>query len=159
MSWGKVLVVIAIAGAVVFAGYVVYFEWANDSFPVQQEPFANYAAVTLTSFNGTELAYNVSWTSGAYTPLFAQVTSPTSDQANTPVCELKYSSGSVELFMPFAMAQPSQGLTDVDLSIAVRPAAGGGDFTIVYHLASVPLTVQGDIEPSNLTCQQAPGTM
>jgi hypothetical protein len=160
-SWGKIAVVVAIAGAVVFGVAVAYFEFVNDSFPTEQRSFGDYAMVTSTSFNGTELAYTVNWLSADYIPLYVQVTSPTSDQANTPVCDLRYSSGpsGQSIFMPFSMAQPAQGLKDVDLSIAVRPVGGGGDFTIVYHLDSVFLNVQGNVEPSTLTCQQAAGAM
>ena len=154
----KVFVILAIGGAVLFGGYIGYLAWSNDSFPIQEKPFGDYAAVASSSFNGTELAFEVKWLSAEYLPLYAQVTSPTSDAANTPVCGLglqNVTEGQV-IPMPFGISKPSSVLTNVDLSIAVRSVATGAEFTIAYHAGSLPAQ-QGNITPSNFSCRQ-PGS-
>lgn len=155
----KVVVVVAVVGAVVFGLYLGYLAYSNDSFPAQQMPFTQYASVTWSSFNGTEFAFNVRWVSASYLPLFAQLTSPATDAANTPVCDMGYSSvraGQV-IFMPFTISPASATLTNVDLAIAVKSVNTGGEFTIVYNVASVSAT-NAAITPSNVSCQQPLGS-
>lgn len=157
-SWTRVLVVFAIAGAVVFGIYIGYLALANDSFPAEQRPFANYASVVSSSFNGTEFAFNLRWNNASYLPLYAQLTSPSTDAANTPVCGIglsKVQSGQ-KLFMPFTISPPSATLTNVDLSIAVRSLATGNEFTLVYNIPSISAT-NSPISPSNVSCQQPLG--
>jgi hypothetical protein len=158
-SWAKVLVIVAIAGAVTFGAYLGFLEWSYDSFPVQQKPFGDFAVVTSSDFNGTEYSFQLRWLSADYVPLYAQLTSPDSDAANTPVCDTGLTSVAARqsIFMPFTITPASAGLTNVDLSIAVEPvAAGGQDFTIVYSVPTVSAQ-PGDITPSNAACQQPPG--
>lgn len=158
-SAARLLVVVAIVGAVGFGIYLGYLAWTNDSFPAQVEPFADYASVTSSSFNGTEFAFHLQWNNATYVPMFAQLTSPATDAANTPVCSTGYSSvqaGDV-IFMPFTISPESAALTNVDLSIAVKSLATGGEFTIVYNVASVSAG-NSPITPSNISCQQPLGS-
>lgn len=158
-SAARTLVVIAIAGAVVFGLYLGYLAWANDSFPAQVKPFSDYANVTSSSFNGTEFAFQVQWYNSSYLPLFAQLTSPDTDAANTPVCSTGYSAvqpGQV-IFMPFTITPASATLSNVDLSIAVRSVASRGEFTIVYNVPVVSAT-NFPITPSDISCQQPLGS-
>ncbi len=150
--------VVAIVAAVVFGAYVGYLAWTNDSFPSEVRPFDKYASVASSSFNGTEFAFRVDWLNSSYLPLYAQLTSPATDAANTPVCDLGLSSVSngQTLFLPFAISPPSATVNNVDLSIAVRSLATGSEFTIVYNVPSAPAT-NAAITPSNVSCQQPLG--
>lgn len=153
----RVIVLVTLIGAAVFGLYIGYLALANDSFPAQVKPFGNYARVTSETFNGTEFAFNLTWVNASALPLYAQLTSPATDAANTPVCQVGLSSvtSGQTIFMPFTISRPTATLTNVDLSIAVKPA-GGGEFTIVYNVASVS-AVNGLITPSNISCQQPLG--
>ena len=155
----RAIVVVAIIGAVVFGVYLGYLAWVNDSFPTATKPFANYAAVTSETFNGTEFAFTLTWNNASAVPVKAQLTSPATDAANTPVCEVGLSSVSAgqTIFMPFTISPESPTLTNVDLSIDVQPVGGGGDFTIVFNTASISAT-NTPIVPSNITCQQPLGS-
>jgi len=155
MSTAKLLVVVALVGAVAFGLFVGYLAYSNDSFPAQTRPFATYAKVVYSSFNGTEYAFRVEWNSSNYVPLFTQLTSPATDAANTPVCDLKMSSveSGETLFLPFTINPASATLANVDLSIAVQSATNSTEFTIIYNVSSVSAT-NAPIIPSNITCQQ-----
>lgn len=157
----RVAVVAAIAGATMFGLYLGYLAYTNDSFPVQQKPFGDYASVVSATFNGTEIYFRVEWTAGSgFTPLYAQVTSPTSDAANTPVCGLNLTSVSQGqmIDMPFAISgATSTSLSSVDLAIAVRSSSNMTQFTIVYHLDTVPAQ-SGNIQPSDYACEQPQGS-
>jgi hypothetical protein len=155
MSTAKLVVVAAIVGAVAFGLFVGYLAYVNDSFPSQTRPFADYAQVESATFNGTEIAFRITWENSSALPLFAQLTSPSSDAANTPVCDVGLSSVSSgqSIFMPFAISPTSATLSNVHLSIAVRPLPTGSDFTIVYQLQSIAAT-GAIITPSNISCQQ-----
>ena len=155
VSRGKAVVVAVVAAAAGFGILLGYLAWNNDSFPTRAGAFADYATVTGASFNGTEYAFTLSWRSAAFTPLYAQLNSPTSDTANTPVCDLKLSSSAANqtVFMPFGLGGLSTGLTGVDLRIAVQSAANGTQFTITYHVDSVS-AAPGDIQPQGLSCSQ-----
>lgn len=158
-STTKVLVVVAIVGAIAFGLYVGYLAWANDSFPAQERPFGEYASVVSSSFNGTEFAFRVQWDNASYLPLYAQLTSPETDAANTPVCGIgmtSIKSGEV-IFMPFTISPPSATLSNVDLSIAVKSVASGSEFTIVYNVAGISAS-NSPINPSNISCQQPIGS-
>ena len=158
-STAKILVVIAMVGAAAFGLYLGYLAWANDSFPAKTMPFSDYASVTSSSFNGTEFAFNIRWNNASYLPQFAQLTSPATDAANTPVCSIGYTTiqaGQI-IFMPFAISPASATLSNVDLSIAVKSVATGSEFTIVYNVASV-LATDSPITPSNVSCQQPLGS-
>ena len=157
-SKAKLVVVVAIIGALVFGLYLGYLAWANDSFPAQQRPFGDYASVVSSQFNGTEFALSVRWANESYLPLYAQLTSSSTDAANTPVCGLGLSSvqSGQNIFMPFTISPASATLTNVDLSIAVKSMATGTEFTIVYSMPSVPGS-NSPITPSNVSCQQPPG--
>ncbi len=157
-SRSKLIVVAVLVGAVAFGLYVGYLAWTNDSFPTQTRPFQDYAAVTSTEFNGTEFAFHIRWLNSDFVPYQAQLTSSTTDAANTPVCALQL--GAVQsnqsIFMPFTIASPSAVLSNVDLSIGVKSPTTGADFTIVYSVATIQAT-NGNILPSDVTCQQPPG--
>jgi len=155
MSTAKLLVVVALVGAAVFGLFLGYLAYSNDSFPAQTRPFATYARVVYSSFNGTEYAFRVEWNSSNYVPLFTQLTSPATDAANTPVCDLKMSSvmsGQI-LFLPFSISPASATLSNVDLAIAVQSATNSTQFTIIYNVPLVNAT-NAAITPSNITCQE-----
>ena len=159
VSTTRILVIAAVVGAVAFGLYLGYLAWANDSFPAQVMPFSDYATVTSSSFNGTEFAFSVRWNNASYLPMFAQLTSPATDAANTPVCSLGYSAveaGQV-IFMPFTISPASATLSNVDLSIAVKSIATGSEFTVVYNVAGVSAT-NTPIVPSDVSCQQPLGS-
>jgi hypothetical protein len=151
-------VLTAVIGAVIFGLYVGYLAWTNDSFPAQQRPFEQYATVVSSSFNSTEFAFHVRWLNGSFLPLYAQLTSPVSDSANTPVCETQLTAVATNqtLFMPFTISPPAATLSNVDLSIAVKSLATGGQFTIVYNIVNASAT-NSAIIPSNYSCQQPTG--
>jgi len=115
--------------------------------------------VTSSTFNGTEYAFRIQWNNASYLPLFTQLTSPATDAANTPVCDLKLSSVSAGqvIFMPFTISPASAALSNVDLAIAVQSATNSTQFTIVYN---VPLISASNtpITPSDKTCQEPPGS-
>ena len=155
MSTAKLLVVVALVGAVAFGLLVGYLAYSNDSFPAQTRPFASYAKVVYSSFNGTEYAFRVEWNSSNYVPLFTQLTSPATDAANTPVCDLAMSSvkSGETIFLPFTISPASATLSNVDLAIAVQSSTNSTQFTIVYNVPLVSAT-NAPITPSNITCQQ-----
>jgi hypothetical protein len=159
ISLAKTLVILAIAGAVAFGLFIGYLAYVNDSFPSQTRPFANYATVDSESFNGTEFAFNITWNNGSAVPLYAQLNSPATDAANTPVCALGLASVSEgqKIFMAFAISPASPTLSNVDLSIALRSVTGGTEFTIIFNTPSISAT-NAPITPSNLSCAQPPGT-
>lgn len=158
MSRAKLLVMVALVGAVAFGLFIGYLAYSSDSFPAQERPFADYAKVVYSSFNGTEFAFRVEWNSSSYVPLFTQLTSPATDAANTPVCDLEMSSikSGQTIFLPFTISPASATLSNVDLAIAVQSAANGTQFTIVYSVPLVNAT-NAAITPSNITCQQPLG--
>ena len=149
---------VAIVGAVVFGVYLGYLAWSQDSFPTATKPFGNYAVVTSKTFNGTEFAFSLTWNNASAVPVKAQLTSPATDAANTPVCEVRLSavSNGQPIFMPITISPESPTLVNVALSIDVQPVGGGNDFTIVYSVASISAT-NTPIVPSNITCQQPLG--
>ena len=158
MSTGKLLVVVALVGAAAFGLFIGYLAYTTDSFPAQERPFDNYAKVVYSSFNGTEYAFRVEWNSSSYVPLFTQLTSPATDAANTPVCDLAMSSiesGQI-VFLPFTISPASAALSNVDLAIAVQSATNNTQFTIVHNVPLVNAT-NAAITPSNITCQQPLG--
>jgi len=155
VSTAKLLVVAALVGAVAFGLLVGYLAYSNDSFPAQTRPFASYARVVYSSFNGTEYAFRVEWNSSNYVPLFTQLTSPATDAANTPVCDLAMSSvkSGETIFLPFTISPASATLSNVDLAIAVQSSTNSTQFTIVYNVPLVSAT-NAPITPSNIACQQ-----
>lgn len=158
MSTGKLIVVVALVGAVVFGLFIGYLAYSNDSFPAKTRPFSDYATVTSQTFNGTEFAFVLRWNNASALPLYAQLTSPVTDAANTPVCELGLSSvrEGASLFLPFTISPASATLSNVDLSIAVKSTATGGEFTISYNTPSISAT-NAPITPSDISCQQPLG--
>ena len=158
MSTGKLLLIAALVGAVAFGLFIGYLAYSSDSFPSQERPFANYAKVVYSSFNGTEYAFRIEWNSSNYLPLYTQLTSPATDAANTPVCDLRISSirGGQVIFLPFNISRETATLSNVDLSIAVQSATNSTQFTISYSVPSVSAT-SAPITPSNVACQQPAG--
>jgi hypothetical protein len=157
-SLARTAVIVAILGAVAFGLLIGYLAYANDSFPTTEKPFADYAKVTSTAFNGTELAFWVQWVNGDYLPYQAQLTSDVSDTANTPVCAtgLTTVQAGQTIFMPFAMASLTAAVTNVDLRIAVESTVDGSVFTILYSVP--PASAQnGNVVPSDIICQQPAG--
>ena len=150
---------LAILGAVVFGVYLGYLAWTQDSFPTATRPFGNYAVVTSSTFNGTEFAFNLTWLNASALPVKAQLTSPSTDAANTPVCLVGLASVTEgqSIFMPFTISPESPTLTSVSLNIDVQPIGGGGDFTIIYNVSSISAS-NAPIVPSDITCQQPLGT-
>ena len=158
MSTAKLLVVVALAGAVAFGLFVGYLAYTTDSFPAQTRPFASYATVVSSSFNGTEYAFLVEWNNSNYVPLFTQLTSQATDAANTPVCDLEMSSirSGQTIFLPFTISPASATLSNVDLAIAVQSATNSTQFTIIYNVPSISAT-NASITPSNITCEEPQG--
>jgi hypothetical protein len=157
VSTAKLVVVVALVGAVVFGLFVGYLAYANDSFPAQTKPFGDYASVSSSTFNGTEFAINITWENGSAVPLYAQLSSPDTDAANTPVCDLGLSkvSGGMSIFMPFSISPASATLSDVQLRMAVNATSTGDEFTIVYTFPSVAAS-NASITPSNISCSEGP---
>jgi len=153
------IVILAIVAAVVFGIFLGYLAWANDSFPVETRPFDQYASVASSTFNGTEFAFKINWLNASYLPLYTQLTSPATDAANTPVCDLKLSqvSSGQSLFLPFAISPPSATVNNVDLAIAVKSLSTGGEFTIEYTVQTAS-AANGNIIPSNVSCEQPLGS-
>jgi len=159
MSRAKLLVIAVVVAAVAFGLLLGYLAYADDSFPAQERPFGEYASVVYSSFNGTEFAFRVQWENASYVPIYTQLSSPSTDAANTPVCNLGLAStqkGQV-IFMPFSISPASAALSDVDLSIAVRSATNNTSFTIIYNIPSINAT-NSAIIPSNIACQQVLGS-
>jgi hypothetical protein len=158
MSTARLLVIAAIIAAVAFGLFIGYLAYSSDSFPAQERPFANYAKIVYSSFNGTEFAFRVEWNNSNYVPLFTQLTSPATDAANTPVCSLNATgikSGQT-IFLPFTISPASAALSNVDLAIAVQSATNSTQFTISYNIPLVSAS-NGLITPSNITCQEPLG--
>ncbi|QQG47995.1 MAG: hypothetical protein HY247_04270 [archaeon] len=151
----RVAVIVALVGSVAFGGVLGYLAWTNNSFPSESRPFGDYAQVVSGAFNGTEYSIKLRWLSSGYLPLYAQLRSDATDAANTPVCDLRYSSVSQgqEVDLPFAVAKPTAALSSVDLFLAVRDLGTGAQFTIVYHWDQVDRQ-QGDVMPTDVLCQQ-----
>jgi hypothetical protein len=154
-SVAKLAVVAALVGALVFGLYLGYLAYANDSFPPQQMPFGDYATMVSSTFNGTEYAFLLRWDNGSYVPEYAQLNSPSTDAANTPVCStgLANVQSGQTVFMAFTITPASAALTNVDLSIAVKQVASGSEFTIIYSVASISVS-NTPITPSNISCQE-----
>jgi hypothetical protein len=158
MSMTRTVVILAIVASVAFGVYIGYLAWSNDSFPAEVRPFAQYASLGSSSFNGTEFAFRINWTNSSFLPLYAQLTSPATDAANTPVCDLKLTSVSSgqTLFLPFTISPPSATVNNVDLSIAVKSLSTGNEFTIDYNVATAT-AANGNILPSDQSCQEQLG--
>ncbi len=156
-SKGRAVVILALLSATAFALFIGYQIWSNQSFPVDERPFSQYAAVASATFNGTEYAFTVKWLANDSAPLYAKVTSGT---AESPLCTVDAGTppGGQTLFMPFGLSAPSGSLSDVDLLIAVKSIPTGAQFTIVYHVDSVTAT-PGNIQPQNLSCAQTSAPM
>jgi hypothetical protein len=154
----RLIVVAAIIAAIGFGVYLGYLALSNDSFPSQERPFGDYANLTSSSFNGTEFAFRIQWNNASFLPLYAQLTSPATDAANTPVCDLQLSAVAKgqTIFMPFTISPPSATVNNVDLAIAVKSVATGTEFTIVYNIPSASAT-NSPISPSNVSCRQPLG--
>jgi len=158
VSTAKMLVIVALVGAVAFGILIGYLAYSSDSFPAQERPFADYAKVVYSSFNGTEYAFRIEWNSSNYVPLFTQLTSPATDAANTPVCDLgmpTISSGQT-IFLPFTISPETASLSNVDLAIAVQSATNSTQFTIIYNVPLISASGVA-ITPSNITCQEPAG--
>lgn len=152
---GKVIVILALSATAAFAIFLGYMAWTYDSFPSQERPFSTYANVVSARFNGTEYAFKIQWLSADFVPEYAQITSPVSDSANSPVCGLNLSAATQGqiIFMPFGISSPSTSLSDVELNIAVSSTLNGTQFTIVYNVDAVT-AVPGNILPSNFSCTE-----
>jgi len=159
-SRGKTIVILVLGGAVAFGLLLGYLAWSNDSFPSREGHFSQYARVSSSSFNGTEFAFRVQWLSYDTVPLYAQLTSPSSDSANTIVCDINSSAmaGNRTIYMPFGLSGPSTSLSNVDLSIAVQSKVNGTRFTVDYVVNSINAT-QGDIQPQNMSCSEPSAPM
>ncbi|MDG6899703.1 MAG: hypothetical protein JRM91_04515 [Nitrososphaerota archaeon] len=158
MRASKVMLAI-LAGSIIFGLLVGYAAYTSALFPQKQEPFGDYATVVSTSFNGTELAFNVRWNNASALPLRVQVTSTVSTEADSPQCSAGLSSvtsGQV-LFLPFAVSPPSGALDNVYLSIAAKNLGTGNQFTIMYNLDNITAS-PSIITPIGPICELPPGT-
>ena len=144
-----------------FAAYIGYLAFVNESFPVEERPFANYAVMASPpQFNGTEISFHVRWLNSDYLPVKAQITSATTDAANSPTCYLDLSSVSAEqvIAMPFGLGSATPVVTNVQLSIDVSTVATGHEFTIAYTINSTS-AVNEQVTPTNVSCQEANSVM
>lgn len=160
VSGATIIVIVAIGGAVAFGGAIGYLEWSQDSFPTQMQPFSTYANVTSSNFNGTEFAFQIQWLKSGYLPLYSQITSPDTDVANSPVCNIGLSSVQTgeEIFMPFAIEQASTYLDNVNLWIAVKNLTSNTEFTITYNVLNVTAPNNpSDILPITEACYEPIG--
>jgi len=155
--YGKILVLVALVGAAAFGGYLGYLAYSNDSFPSLQEPFDNYASITSAVFNGTEYAFTITWSSANYLPLYAQMTSTASDNANSPVCSLGLANVTAgeSIFLPFGVSGGASIPVTIDLWIAVKPLTGA-EFTLQQQVSNFT-TRAGDILPVQEACNEPPG--
>ena len=150
------VVAVVLVGATAFGLYLGYLAWTGSSFPTATEPFSDYATVLATQFNGTEIYYKIEWNStSGLLPLYAQIASPQTDEANSPVCALGLTAVAAgqTIDLPFGIAAPKQTLASVDLYIAVGPNAKTPRFTIDYHIDQISAD-PGKIVPSNYACTQ-----
>jgi len=155
LSKGKVVVVLVIAATVIFGIYVGYLAFANQSFPVEQKPFSDYATMASPpQFNGTEMSFHVKWLNPDFFPVLAQITSNTTDAANSIACGtgLENATAGQVIAMPFGLGTATTTAVGVQLFIEVQPVAGGSDFTIVYNINSIS-ALQGDVTPTTYSCQ------
>ncbi|MCL4355075.1 MAG: hypothetical protein JRN56_00695 [Nitrososphaerota archaeon] len=158
MRASKVMLAV-LFGSIFFGLLIGYFAYTSALFPPKQEPFGNYATVTSTSFNGTELAFNVRWNNASALPLKVQVTSTVSTEVDSPQCMAGLSSvtSGQMLFLPFAVSPPSGGLNNVYLSIAAKDLVTGNQFTIMYNLNNITAS-SSLITPIGPICELPPGT-
>ncbi len=151
---GRILIVASIGAAVVFGLYFGIMLWANDSFPQQTEPFANYATITSTAFNGTVYSFTMKWTSNDTIPLYAQLSWTDSDQESSLVCDFGVSAPPTSpVVMPFGIDGVQATLTAIQLDIAVKTLSTGSEFTIVYNVNSVNATASGNLA-QNYACTE-----
>jgi hypothetical protein len=156
ISRSGAIILVVILGATVFGLYLGYLAWTGSSFPTATRPFSEYASVVTTQFNGTELYYKVEWNSASgLLPLYAQITSPETDEANSPVCSLGLNTVATGqmIDLPFGIAAPKETLASVDLAIAVGTSQNSPQFTITYHIDSINAN-PGNIIPSNYACTE-----
>jgi hypothetical protein len=151
----KIIVAGVILGAAAFGLLLVYFAFLNDSFSTNIRPFGTYASIQTAVFNGTEVSYTVQWNSPNYTPLYAQITSPNSDEANSPVCDMPAPDGQVYV-LPFATTTPSTALSQVTLEIAVKSSTNSTQFSIEYELNQMT-AAPGDLVPTSYSCSEPAG--
>ena len=153
---GKILVILVIVAAVVFGAYVGYLGFANQGFPVEERPFRDYATmVSPPQFNATEISFHVGWLNSSYIPVKAQITSDTTDAANSPACyfDLQTITAGQVIAMPFGLGSATATINNLRLSIDVRTLSTGHEFTIVYTVNSTSAT-NGDVSPTNVSCQE-----
>ncbi len=156
ISRAGAVILVVILGATAFGLYLAFIAWTSSSFPTATKPFGEYASVVTTQFNGTELYYRVQWNStSGLLPLYAQIASPETDEANSPVCSLGLNSVTAGqmIDLPFGIAAPKQTLASVDLYIAVGASSNSPQFTIDYHIDQINAQ-PGNITPSNYACTQ-----
>lgn len=162
LSRGKVAIILVIAAAVVFGTYIGYLGFANQSFPVEEKPFANYAAMASPpQFNGTEISFQVRWLNSDYVPVLAQISSNVTDTANSVACGtgLKNASAGEVIDMPFGLSSATITAVGVQLFIDVQPVVhGSSDFTIVYNIGSISAS-PGNVTPTSYACQESESVM
>jgi hypothetical protein len=156
VSSARAAIALALAATVAFSFYLAYVAWSSSSFPVQEKPLADYAAVASIQFNGTELYFKIQWKASTdFVPRYAQITSAQTDSANSPVCDIglgPVATGQM-IDMPFTITSPKQTLASVDLEIAIRVGSTMTEFTIVHHLDQIDAR-PGNILPSEFACSQ-----
>jgi hypothetical protein len=131
-----VVVAVIIVAALLFGLYYAYNLYQNLSFPATERPFANYATVTYSAFNGTEFYFMIQWNSSSgYAPLYTQLSS---DQNSSSVFEMNQCPGGPPdaYCLPFKVSATVQ-LTNVDLYVAAGRSGSQPQFTIDYHVDSI----------------------
>jgi hypothetical protein len=136
---GKVVVLMIVLGATIFAFVFSYLQYINNSFPSRIENFDNFAKVEGYSFNGTIFNVSLKWfNSSTYKPLYAQLVSNEYASRVYDVSDMLRADGTMNL--PFPVVTGLQKMTGVEVLIAVRNMSNHSDFTIVYNAGNVNKT-------------------
>lgn len=112
-----------------------------------------YAKVLSASFNGTELFFSVEWLSSNYLLVSYQISSSTSDSANSGSCTLGQQAvpEGQTIGLAFHVSPVSATIDSVNLFITVRSAATGSESTFSYRISALSAT-NGPIPYTPYTC-------
>jgi len=159
-NYGKIIIVLAVVIGSAIIIYAAVQQSNGPTFPTEQKPFAEFARVVSSTFNGTEYSFRVEWTSGGnYTLLFAQMSSSTG-VGNSPICNVGIRSiaRGQTVDLPFSLSGNASALANVGLALAVQSEGNSSQFTIQYRAGNAT-AVSGDIQPSTYACFPAPSDM
>lgn len=126
---------------------------------LQEKPFGDYASVLSTTFNGTEVVFNIKWLSSEYLPLYTQLTTPSSDvlsgYSKSHLCALGLQTITDGQTMPlvFETRYPTTGLSNANLLIAVKTTSTGNEFYIAYSPSTALPAQNAAIPPAGYYCK------